>query len=86
MKSNKEVPYGNIKLTQDIGDIVRASQGATQAEFAALCGVGTRFISDLENGKATAELGKVLVVIQSLGLELHLQSRGWKNNRNGKTE
>jgi len=31
-----------------------------------------RFISDLENGKPTAELGKVLRVIQSLGLELKL--------------
>lgn len=89
MPLNKEIPYGKISLPQDIGDIVRATrkqQGATQAEFAALCGVGTRFISDLENGKATAELGKVLAVIQCLGLELHLQPRGWQNNRNGEAD
>lgn len=89
MGSNNKIPYGNVRLAQDIGDIVRASrkeQGATQAEFAALCGVGTRFISDLENGKATAELGKVLAVIQSLGLELQLQPRGWKNQRNGEAK
>lgn len=69
--------------SQDIGNIVRATrkaQGATQAEFASLCGVGVRFLSELENGKSTAELGKVLLVIQNLGLELSLQPRGWQND------
>lgn len=76
------IPYGKIVSVQDIGNIVRATrkaQGATQAEFASLCGVGVRFLSELENGKSTAELGKVLAVIQSLGLELNLQPRGWQN-------
>lgn len=78
---DNKIPYGKILSAQEIGTIVRASrkaQGATQAEFAALCGVGVRFISDLENGKPTTELGKVLQVIQSLGLELTIQPRGWK--------
>lgn len=77
------IPYGKIVSAQDIGNIIRATrkaQGATQAEFAALCGVGVRFLSELENGKPTAELGKVLAVIQSLGLELSLQPRGWSNS------
>ena len=84
MSSKNKIPYGNICGVQDIGDIVRSSrksQGATQADFAALCGVGVRFISDLENGKPTAELGKVLSVVQCLGLELHLQPRGWQNSQ-----
>ncbi len=54
MNSNNEIPYGNIQLPQEIGDIVRVTrknQGATQAEFAALCGVGPRFISDLETAR-----------------------------------
>ncbi len=74
--------YGNILSSQDVGYIVREArkqQGATQAEFAAFCGVGVRFVSDLENGKETAELGKVLSVIQCLGLELSLQPRGYRN-------
>ena len=85
---NDSIPYGKIISTQDIGNIVRATrkaQGATQAEFASLCDIGVRFLSELENGKSTAELGKVLDVIQSLGLELRLQPRGWstvnKNDR-----
>ena len=82
-KMDNKLPYGKILSTQDLGDVVRQvrkEQGATQAEFASLCGVGVRFISDLENGKSTAELGKVLQVIKCLGLELSLQPRGWHNH------
>ena len=56
---------------------LRKLQSATQADFAALCGVGVRFISELENGKATIELGKALRVLQSLGLEVFIQRRKW---------
>ena len=78
---NKILPYGNVASVEDIGRLVRAhrkSQAATQAEFASLCGVGVRFISDLENGKPTMELGKVLHVLQCLGLEVSIQPRGWQ--------
>lgn len=81
--SDYKIPYGNILSSQDIGNILRATrkaQGATQSEFASLCGVGVRFISELENGKPTAELGKVLAVIQCLGLELSLHPRGWQKS------
>jgi hypothetical protein len=33
-----------------------------QAELAMVSGTGVRFISDLENGKETCEVGKVLKV------------------------
>ena len=80
MDSDKIIPFGKIATAEDIGRCVRAqrkAQGATQAEFAALCGVGVRFISELENGKATMALGKVLQVLKCLGLELSLRPRGW---------
>lgn len=35
-----------------------------------------RFIVDLENGKPTAQIGKALAVLQSLGLALDLSPRG----------
>jgi len=75
---NSIFPSGKIKTTWDLGDMIRKarkSQGATQAEFAALCGVGVRFISDLENGKQTVRLGKVLQVVQCLGLEMSVLPR-----------
>ena len=87
MDKNEKIPYGKIMSGKDIGNIIRATrkaQGATQAEFASLCGVGVRFLSELENGKPTAELGKVLLVIQNLGLELSLQPRGWQSDANNR--
>lgn len=58
---------------------VRTAEEGTQAEFAAMCGVGVRFISDLENGKPTVEMGKVLRVLGCLGLEVRIGPRGWKS-------
>lgn len=80
MKTDNSIPYGNVNNAADIGVCVRAqrkAQGATQPEFAALCGVGVRFISELENGKSTMEVGKVLKVLKCLGLQLTLQPRSW---------
>lgn len=54
----------------------RRSQGATQAELAGISGVGVRFVSDVENGKESAEVGKVLRLLQRLGLELWVVPRG----------
>ena len=81
MEDDDLFPHGKIKVVQDLGDCVRAqrkSQGATQADFAAMCGVGTRFISDLENGKPTIELGKTLQILACLGLEVSVSPRGWQ--------
>jgi y4mF family transcriptional regulator len=48
----------------------RKSLGLTQTEVALSCGVGIRFISDLENGKSSCQIGKALLVIESIGLKL----------------
>jgi HTH-type transcriptional regulator/antitoxin HipB len=48
----------------------RKSLGLTQTEVALSCGVGIRFISDLENGKPSCQIGKALLVIESLGLNV----------------
>lgn len=79
------LPNGNIGSVEDIGMLIRAyrkNQSASQAEFAALCGVGIRFISDLENGKPTIELGKALHVLKSLGLEIQIHARNWQASAN----
>ena len=64
----------------DIGVAVRKKRredGLTLADAAALCGVGYRFLSDLENGKATVQMGKVLQALTALGLDLYIASRKW---------
>ena len=61
--------------TEALGGAVRQTRkthGLTQAELAGLAGVGPRFISDLERGKPTVEVGKVLGVLAALGLRLLL--------------
>ena len=45
------------------------------AAISAFGNLGTRFLSELERGKATAELGKVLKALQTLGLEVVIQPR-----------
>jgi len=50
----------------------------TQAELAGLCGVGVRFVSELESGKPGLEFGRAVHVMQQLGLALELRSRETK--------
>jgi len=57
----------------------RQEMDITQAEAAALCKVGTRFLSELENGKATLHLGKVLQVLRAFGLVILLKRKGMIN-------
>jgi y4mF family transcriptional regulator len=62
-----------METTHDIGRQVRRQRkrlGMNQAELALVSGTGVRFISDLENGKETCEVGKVLKVLASLGLKI----------------
>lgn len=76
------LPYGKILSPRKLGRAVRAKRkadGLTQAKAAALCGVGVRFISDLENGKSTVELGKVLSVLAGLGLTVDVRPKGLRN-------
>ena len=53
---------------------VRKQLGVTQRDLALTSGTGLRFISDLENGKPTCQIGKVLAVLSTLGLRLQLSS------------
>jgi y4mF family transcriptional regulator len=70
--------YGKINTSHDIGRIIRAKRreiGVKQDAAAGLSGVGAKFLSQLENGKETAELGKVLQVLKKLGLEIYIFPR-----------
>ena len=51
------------------------NSGLTQEELAMYCGTGIRFISDLENGKATIQFEKALNVISMLALDMHIKER-----------
>lgn len=53
----------------------RKRMGYTQSYLADVTGLSTSFISDLENGKATAELGKALFLANLLGMDIEIRER-----------
>jgi len=60
-----------IQTCKILGEEVRVRRKAlnlTQAELAMTSGTGVRFVGDLENGKETCHVGKVLSVLRTLGL------------------
>lgn len=65
--------------TKTIGSIIRKQRKdkkLTLVELANHCNVGVRFLSELENGKPTIEIGKALKVMQRLNIELTLVPTG----------
>lgn len=68
----------NIYTMADISEAVknrRKSLGLTQAECAAMCNVGKRFFSEVENAKESLHIGKVLICLQILGIDIFLINR-----------
>lgn len=66
-----------IRTTEDIGNLVKITRKnlkLTQVQLAQLSNVGTRFLSDLENGKSTCEIEKVLKIMLNLGLKLEVNN------------
>jgi y4mF family transcriptional regulator len=71
-----------LQSAQEIGNLIRATrkaQGISQEQLAGVASTGTRFISDLENGKGTIQVEKLLNVLNALGLGLYIFNR-WENN------
>ena len=61
--------------TGDIGKLIRETRkklGLTQKVLALTSGTGMRFIIELEKGKETCEVGKVLTVLHTLGIKMTL--------------
>lgn len=54
----------------------RKELGYTQAYLAEFTGFSVSFISDLERGKATAEIGKPIYLAKLLEMDLCMENRG----------
>lgn len=68
-----------VEDVSQIGQLVRQRRKEarmTLKDAAALAGVGVRFLSELERGKPTLQLGLAIQVLQLFGLELHVEKRG----------
>lgn len=68
----------HILTSKTLGEIVqkaRKVQNLTQEDLAGMSRTGRRFIGDLESGKETAQIGKVIKVLGVLGIALITSSK-----------
>lgn len=68
-----------ITDTVSLGALIRKRRkelGYTQMFISDFTGFSMSFISDLERGKPTAEIGKTLYLISILGLDVEISARG----------
>ena len=63
----------NIKQLGQVIYKTRKKQGLTQAQLAMVAGIGVRFIRELEHGKESCHIGKVLHVINILGISIMIE-------------
>ena len=67
-----------IRTAADLGQIVRGQRHASnlrQTDLAGIGNTGNRLIVDIEKGKPTVQLQKVLDVLDLLGLELIVRQK-----------
>ena len=68
----REISITSIRELGDTVRRVRKESGLTQRDVAALCNVSLPFLNGLEQGKVTAQIGKVLTVCQRFGIDVRL--------------
>lgn len=76
--ADSETATMHVATARDLGQLVREARERrklSQQAFADLVGVGRRFISELENGKPTLEIGKVLQVVAATGISVLARRR-----------
>ena len=68
-----------INDSKAFGELLKAKRkklGYTQKYICEVSGISASYISDLENGKATVELGKAIYLANLLGIDVKLVERG----------
>lgn len=70
MPPSQAVPIHDAKTLGFLIRRTRKQQGLNLETLAGLCGLSIRFLSELENGRESCGLGRVLIVLDTLGIEL----------------
>ena len=68
-----------ITTPAQLGQCIRRRRKQAQLtlkDAAGLAEVGVRFLSELERGKPTVQLGMAIRVLALFGLDLHVETRG----------
>ena len=66
----------HIRLPEDLGLLIRAvrkSTGVRQDDLAGMTRVSRQFAVDVERGKSTVQLGRVMRLLSELGIELTVE-------------
>lgn len=74
-----DIAYGTVQTAEELGRLARVHRKHRRLTLETVSGLGnlsTRFLSEFERGKETAEIGKVLKALRTLGLEVIIQPRG----------
>jgi y4mF family transcriptional regulator len=82
------MPTTTIIDPEALGRVIRdtrRSLGITQPDLALSVGVGVRFIVDIEKGKPTAQIGKIMQVLSALGIGTQLVSPDRPETANGRS-
>lgn len=84
---NTPKPHYPVKIesASELGRSIRLFRKSHHLSLEKVTGVSNvsiRFLSELERGKETAELGKTLDVLKKLGLEVIIQPRGYTGDLN----
>jgi len=69
------LPTKTISDPTALGRLVRETRRAlrlTQPDLALSAGVGVRFLVDIEKGKSTSQIGKIMQVLAALGIQMSL--------------
>lgn len=77
-KRGEDSAYGPVRSPLELGRLMRSHRkgsGWTLKKVSGFANVSMRFLSELERGKETAEIGKVLQALQLLGLEVVIVPR-----------
>lgn len=84
----EDVQYGAVNTVAELGSLVRAHRKQRHFTLERISGIGnvsTRFLSEFERGKETAEIGKILQTLRVLGLEVHIVPRNSHSATNNNT-
>jgi len=75
---NKKKTVATPRSSKELGQLIREyrkSKHLTIEAVSGLANVSPKFLSELERGKETAEIGKTIKVLQTLGLDIVINSR-----------
>ena len=78
MKEEINYAFVNLRGASQFGEAMRRfrkMRGLTQQEVADLAGCSIMYVSMLERGKETAELGKALKILDALDVEVTFRDR-----------